>query len=229
MLDRIAAQYHEALAPAIERVWNTEIEDLRTDLRGWLHHAAQNDSDWKPLHFEFAFGLEPRAGRDPASVPQEAALDEGVRLRGSIDLIERHIETGVLRVTDHKTGKPPQRVPLFVGGGRAMQPLLYGLASLQILGAKVEDGRLFYATQRGGYQSIRIELNERSRAFLARVLRNIDGAICSGFLPPAPEKDACGYCDYRLVCGPYEEQRFGRYKSRREQRLEPLFEIRGIA
>jgi RecB family exonuclease len=229
VLDRIAAEYHEALAPAIERVWNAEIEDLRTDLRGWLHHAAQNDSDWEPLYFEFSFGLAPRRGRDPSSAAQEAALDEGVRLRGSIDLIERHVESGVLRVTDHKTGKPPQRVPLFVGGGRAMQPLLYGLASQQILAAKVEDGRLFYATQRGGYQSMRIELNERSRAFLARVLRIIDGAICSGFLPPAPEKDACGYCDYRLVCGPYEEQRFGRYKSRREERLEPLFEIRGMA
>jgi CRISPR/Cas system-associated exonuclease Cas4 (RecB family) len=227
-LDRIAAKHYEALAPAIERVWKSEIEDLRTDLRGWLHHAAQNDSDWEPLHFEFSFGLEQRAGRDPSSTTQQAALDEGVTLRGSIDLIERHVESGILRVTDHKSGKAPERVPLFVGGGRALQPLLYGLAAGQILGAKVESGRLFYATQRGGYQAMRIELNDRSRAFLARALHNIDSAIASGFLPPAPEKDACGHCDYRLVCGPYEEQRFSRYKNRREERLEPLFEIRGM-
>ncbi|HLH41651.1 MAG TPA: PD-(D/E)XK nuclease family protein [Bryobacteraceae bacterium] len=227
-LNRIAAEYYESLAPAIERVWKTEIEDLRTDLRGWLHHAAQNDGDWEPLHFEFSFGLEPRQGRDPSSTAQEAAL-EGVRLKGSIDLIERHADSGVFRVTDHKTGKPPERVPLYVGGGRTLQPLLYGLAVQKIFGAKVEGGRLFYATQRGGYRSIRIELNERSRAFLARALRNIEGAICSGFLPPAPEKDACRYCDYRLACGPYEERRFRRYKDRREQRLEPLFELRGMA
>ena len=75
---------------------------------------------------------------------------------------------------------------------------------------------------------MRIELNDRSRAFLARALHNIDSAIASGFLPPAPEKDACRYCNYRLVCGPYEEQRFSRYKDRREERLEPLFEIRGM-
>ena len=227
-LDHIAAKHYEALAPAIERVWKSEIEDLRTDLRGWLHHAAQNDSDWEPLHFEFSFGLGPRAGRDPSSTVQQAALDEGVTLRGSIDLIERHMESGILRVTDHKSGKAPERVPLFVGGGRALQPLLYGLAAGQILGAKVESGRLFYASQRGGYQAMRIELNDRARGALAAVLRNIDTAIRSGFLPPAPEKDACRYCNYRLVCGPYEEQRFSRYKNRREERLEPLFEIRGM-
>ena len=75
---------------------------------------------------------------------------------------------------------------------------------------------------------MRIELNDRARGALAAVLRNIDTAIRSGFLPPAPEKDACRYCNYRLVCGPYEEQRFSRYKNRREERLEPLFEIRGM-
>src|SRR5262249_37056529 len=95
-LDRIAAQYEELLAPAIPRVWKTEIEDLRTDLRGWLQQVAQNDGDWMPLHFEFSFGLEQRQGRDPASVAEEAVLGEGVRLRGSIDLIERHVKSGVL-------------------------------------------------------------------------------------------------------------------------------------
>ena len=58
------------------------------------------------MHFEFAFGLAPGEGRDPASTAEEADLAEcGVRLRGSIDLVERHITRGVLRVTDHKTGK----------------------------------------------------------------------------------------------------------------------------
>ena len=61
-LDQVAAKYEEELAPAIERVWTTEIEDLRTDLRGWLQHVAVNDDEWKPVHFEFAFGL-PRGFR----------------------------------------------------------------------------------------------------------------------------------------------------------------------
>ena len=180
-------------------------------------------------HSDDSFGLEPRPGHDPASVAEEIALAEGVKLRGSIDLIERHFETGVLRVTDHKTGKAPGNIPLFTGGGRALQPLLYSLAAERIFHAKVEYGRLFYATQRGGYAAMRINADDRGRAFLAQLLRNIDGSISSGFLPPYPEKDACSYCDYRIVCGPYEERRTLREKDARDERLQPLFEIRGSA
>jgi ATP-dependent helicase/nuclease subunit B len=228
VLDRVAAEYREKLAPAIPRVWHTEMEDLRTDLRGWLQQAAQNDNDWQPVHFEFAFGLEPRKGRDASSTATEAVLTEGVRLRGSIDMVERNLFTRTLRVTDHKTGKAPEQVPAYVGGGRFLQPILYALAAEKLLGEKVEAGRLFYATQRGGYQHMLIPAGEASRRFLARLLQNIDGAIASGFLPPAPQKDACSICDYRLVCGPYEEQRFTRNKNRKDERLEPLFEIRSM-
>jgi CRISPR/Cas system-associated exonuclease Cas4 (RecB family) len=228
VLDRIASEYQEALAPAIERVWKSEIEDLRTDLRGWLQQVAQNDTDWLPLYFEFSFGLEQRAGRDPASTGQEAELAEGVRLRGSIDLVERNVNTGVLRVTDHKSGKALDRVPLYVGGGRSLQPLLYGLAAEKVLGAKVESGRLFFATQRGAYHQMGIQITDRARQFLKQLLQDIDGYISSGFLPPVPDKEACSYCDYRLVCGPYEEQRIARFKNRRDERLEGLAEIRGM-
>ncbi len=172
VLHRVAGQYEEDLAPAIPRVWQSEIEDLRTDLRGWLQHIAVNDDDWEPLHFEFAFGLPLDQGRDPASVADPANLSEaGVLLRGAIDLVERNTSTGALRVTDHKTGRPPDS---------------------------------------------------------AKLLANIDGAIAAGFLPPAPQKDACDFCDYRGVCGPYEERRFASVKERRDERLEPLIEIRGM-
>ena len=80
MLDRVAAKYQEKLAPAIPRVWKSEIEDLRTDLRGWLQHVARNDDDWEPVQFELAFGKD-----------QPVALAEGVHLRGRIDLVEKHV------------------------------------------------------------------------------------------------------------------------------------------
>ncbi len=228
VLNQVAAEFADKLAPAIDRVWRTEIEDLRTDLRGWLQHIAVNDEDWIPEHFEFAFGLHPQAGRDSASTTEEAILDEGVRLRGSIDLVERHATRGVLRVTDHKTGKPPENIPAYVGGGLFLQPLLYGLAARRLLDSEVECGRLLYATQRGEYKYVQIPITDRSRAFLAKLLQNIDGSIEQGFLPPAPQKEACGYCDYRPVCGPYEEFRSAK-KDRRDERLEALIEIRGMA
>lgn len=228
VLNQVAAEFADKLAPAIDRVWKTEIEDLRTDMRGWLQHIAMNDEDWIPEHFEFAFGLRSQAGRDAASTTEEAILEEGVRLRGSIDLVERHATRGVMRVTDHKTGKPPENTPAYVGGGLFLQPLLYGLAARRLLDTEVECGRLLYATQRGEYKYAQIPITDRSRAFLAKLLQNIDGSIAQGFLPPAPQKDACGHCDYRPVCGPYEEFRSTK-KNRQDERLEPLIEIRGMA
>ena len=216
VLDRVAATYQEKLAPAIPRVWKSEIEDLRTDLRGWLQHVGRNDDDWEPVKFELAFGDPP------------LALAESVNLRGRIDLVEKHVARDAFRVTDHKTGKPPDTIPRWVGGGRSLQPLLYGLAAEQLLGSAVEAGRLLYATQRGGYTPVEIKLDDRARLFLQKLLGDIDASIESGFLPPAPATDACKMCDYRIVCGPYEERRLGK-KDRHDVRLEPLTEIRGMA
>ena len=32
------------------------------------------------------------------------------------------------------------------------------------------------------------------------------------FLPPAPRQEACTHCDFRPVCGPYEQERWQRDK-----------------
>jgi CRISPR/Cas system-associated exonuclease Cas4 (RecB family) len=109
-----------------------------------------------------------------------------------------------------------------------LQPLLYALAVEQKLGAKVESGRLMYATQRGGYTTVQIALDDRARGFMGKLLANVDGMVASGFLPPVPDKDACEYCDYSVVCGPYEERRLDK-KDRNDERLDPLIEIRGMA
>ncbi len=223
VLDRVAARYEDELAPAIPRVWKSEIENLRTDLRGWLQHVAATESDWLPAYFEFGFGLPPDPDRDPASTAEEALIFDDVRLRGSIDLIERHATRNALRITDHKTGKAPQNRPQYVGGGAMLQPLLYSLAAETLLGESVESGRLFYCTQRGEFSALDISLDDQGRGRLRRILETIDRSISEGFLPAAPQTGACAMCDYTAVCGPYEETRVKRKQS---DRLDPLIEIR---
>ena len=142
--------------------------------------------------------------------------------------MESNTARGTIRVTDHKTGKKPDQIPRWVGGGKSLQPLLYGIAAEKLLDKPVEAGRLLYATQKGGYTPIEMKIDKRARLFLSHLLGRIDGAIADGFLPPFPDKDACGHCDYRISCGPYEELRT-RKKDRRDERLEGLIEIRGMA
>ena len=225
VLDRVAAENEEKLAPAIPRVWRSEIEDLRIDLHGWIQQVAASDDGWVPAHFEFSFGIQPDELRDPHSTEAEAVLDNGVRLRGAIDLIEKHPVRGTLRITDHKTGKPPQELPKYVGGGALLQPLAYAMAAETLLGASAEVSRLSYCTERGGYQEIRFDVTPRHRAFFTHAMSLIDGEIDRGFLPAAPQSGACAMCDYLPVCGPNEERRTAR---KRREPLEALQDLRNI-
>ena len=131
----------------------------------------------------------------------------------------------MLRVVDHKTGKAPQNRPQYVGGGSVLQPLLYSLAAEQLLGQPVESGHLYFCTQRGDFSQFSIPVTEDSRGRLERVLKTIGRFIGDGFLPAAPQRGACSYCDYRPVCGPYEELRTRR---KQPERLEPLIDIRNL-
>jgi CRISPR/Cas system-associated exonuclease Cas4 (RecB family) len=222
VLNRVAAEQAENLAPAIPRVWENEIEDIRTDLRGWVLHAAA-EREWIPTRFEFAFGLtEHTDHRDPDSTSSEAVILDGVRVRGSIDLIERHANRDVLRITDHKTGKQPENSPVHVGGGTVLQPAVYALAAERILNAKVESSRLFYCTQRGDYSEVHVPISDDARRRTAQVFTIIDDAVASGFLPAVPAAGACGFCDYQPVCGPYEEQRTQRKPKNRLDELNVL-------
>ncbi|MBY0504828.1 MAG: PD-(D/E)XK nuclease family protein [Bryobacteraceae bacterium] len=216
ILNQLASGYREQLAPAIPRVWNAEVEEVRTDLRGWLRQVAIAGTDWSPLHAEYAFGL-----KDKSDVPAATILDQYL-LRGSVDLVERHATGNSLRITDHKTGKAPEKVPLYVGGGTVLQPVLYALAMEQLLGRPVESGRLFYCTQRGGYREMTVRLNDQARHHMGRLLSTVEEAVATGFLPAAPAQEACARCDYKPVCGPYEYER----SRRKSARLEPLYEIR---
>src|SRR6185503_8160618 len=119
----------EQLAPAIERVWRDEISAMTRDLKIWIEHLAAEGAEWTPERFEFAFGLDDISGRDEHSTRETAHVGTQFRLRGSIDLIERHRQTGFLRVTDHKTGRNyTERGQTIVHGGRILQPVIYGLA-----------------------------------------------------------------------------------------------------
>ena len=223
VLEGAERDYRDRLAPPIERVWRAEFEGLRGDLRGWLRQVADEEGGWTPIHAELGFGLSRSGERDPKSVPEPAEVQGGARLRGSIDLVEADA-AGRLRVTDHKTGGARHAgTSLVIGGGKVLQPVLYSLAAEAVLEQEVVSGRLSYCTQRGGYSVVSVRLDERSRAAARRMLDTIDGALEQGFLPAAPGKNECRYCDYRPVCGPYEDLRVARKERRR---LEPLHELR---
>jgi ATP-dependent helicase/nuclease subunit B len=206
VLQWVTGRAEAELAPAIPQIWQSGIRSIRADLRGWLQQRASFESDWTPEFYELSFGLNNLEGRHARSQKDPVRLGNGVLLKGSIDLIERHV-TGMVRVVDHKTGRIPEPRPEYLGGGEVLQPILYGLAAEKILGEPISLGRLSYATIAQNYSVIDVPLNEWLRKRGEQVLLGIDKAVRDGFLPAAPRKDGCKRCEYLPVCGPYEEER----------------------
>lgn len=219
----VADEYREKLAPAIPRVWHEEIAVIARDLRGWLRRATEEGGDWIPRYFELSFGLPLSPERDPRSRRDEVLIDGRFRLRGAVDLVEEHRDTGVLRVTDHKTGKDRTTEDLIIGGGATLQPVLYSAAIEEVTGKPVSETRLFFCTTAGGYRVRPVPLLPQARRAGVEALEIIDRAIELGFLAAAPNERACGWCDFRPVCGPHEELRVSRKSA---DPLRDLIELR---
>ncbi len=227
--------YRELLAPAIERVWRDGIAEIERDLDGWLEQLSR-DPDWVPIHFELSFGLA-RSDHDRASLRQAVRLECGVTLRGSIDSVERYqLPHGsavgeqhevTLRATDYKTGRAPDTSALLIRGGKTLQPILYAQALERLFPAdRVGGGRLAFYTRRGDYKQLKVPLNAEARRAAGRVAEVIGGCLTAGFLPAAPERGACERCDFRTVCGPYEELRTAK-KTEPNPHIARLVALRG--
>ncbi|MBI3784421.1 MAG: exodeoxyribonuclease V subunit gamma [Deltaproteobacteria bacterium] len=225
-LDAVAAKFRDDLAPAIARVWHDEINTIRTDLRIWLQRLVDSSGDWEPWRFELGFGLTHRGDQlDPHSIDEASRLPGDFLLRGAVDLVERRHDGKTLRITDYKTGKDHTPAGCVVGGGRVLQPVLYSLAVEAALQQRVSEARLFFCTTAGGFSERFVRVDDDARAAAAQVLKIIDTAIGDGHLPPAPREGSCVRCDYRDVCGPYEEIRAGRKDA---SLLKPLETLRGL-
>src|SRR5262249_24945029 len=109
------------------------------------------------------------------------------------------------------------------GRGEVLQPVLYAQAAEAVLGMPAESARLFYCTERGGYRAVDVPFNDDSKKALDRIVETIDESLAKGFIPAAPREAACTWCDYKVVCGPYEEMRTRR---KPKDRLTALEEIR---
>jgi ATP-dependent helicase/nuclease subunit B len=201
----IAADEAAVNPPAIPRVWQQELNRLHADLRGWLAEYVRIARDWHPVAIEHRF---------------ETTVFDRYKILGAIDVVEQHT-SGLRRVVDHKTGAPPRDKPHYLGKGEVLQPVLYALAAEQELGKPVPTGRLYYATLRGNYQTIDISVNDGARQQIQNLLTQIDDAIDHGEFHTCPRTDACQFCDYTPICGPYEEER-----ARRKPKLHQLEIIR---
>ena len=212
VLEQVAARFADELAPAIERVWHDGVESVRADLREWLRRASEDDSGFVPWRFELSFGLPSRSRRGSRRRRRSRCRSTQGCVCAARSTSSSAAGDGRLRVTDHKTGKERVEAGAVIGGGRTLQPVLYALALEKLFpDATVDSGRLYYCTSAGGFAERDGRRSTTRRARRRGPWRRPSArALDEPFLPAAPDADACRWCDYRPVCGPYEELRVAR-------------------
>ena len=198
------------------------IAGMRADLHEWLRRAADAPPRFVPDRFELSFGLadRDRAFEDPASVDAPVALPVGISLRGSIDLVERDAD-GVLRITDHKTGKV--RATPGPRDRRRRDPAA-GAVRARGGAAARRRGRVDASTtaprrrlQRRRRAARRPRATRRSRSRTPSAARS-----ARVFFPPRRRRTPAAGATHRPICGPHEELR----TSRKSRRLAPLAKLR---
>jgi CRISPR/Cas system-associated exonuclease Cas4 (RecB family) len=104
---------------------------------------------------------------------------------------------------------------------------LYALALQKLFpDAPVHGGRLYYCTFTGGFEPVEVPLDELTRSSVRELSKTIAEAIAQGFIPAAPNRRECTYCDFLPVCGPNEEDRITRKPT---DRLQALTKLRGLS
>ena len=137
-------------------------------------------------------------------------VDGRFPLRGAIDAIDVHRQTGVLRVTDHKTGKDRTKDTLVIGGGSVLQPLVYAAVAETMLGVPVGESRLFFCTSAAGFKQRPVLLDAGREASGDRGAGNHRPRGGARHAGAGPAQGACAWCEFRPVCGPGGEHRVAR-------------------
>jgi ATP-dependent helicase/DNAse subunit B len=177
---------------------------------------GEDESQWKPSHFEIGFGKTPGANSDPLTKHDPFALktrDGDVLFAGRIDRLD--IRDNESRVIDYKSGSPP--TPKKLSSGESLQLAIYAMAVDVFLLPDKPCGEAYF--MRIGQEKRQEALHGKSkkedewpdrrelvRNIVAKCVRGIKGG---SFPPTRSDEGTCKYCPGKGVCR-YEQSRITR-------------------
>jgi ATP-dependent helicase/nuclease subunit B len=189
-------------------LWAAERARLRAELLAALDAETQDADAWVPERFEAAFGVP---WREAAAAALAYRLPDGseLRLRGSIDRIDRSRDGARARVLDYKTGRVRvARTADRLAGGRALQLPIYRLAAEALLAehgapAVVDEAQYYHVIGPDAGTRIRFTRAgwEARRADFDRLLAALVDGIRAGRFFQRPDACARGPCAFDLACG----------------------------
>lgn len=212
VLEELVARRRREIPPPSDGAFRRELRELRRSAAVFLRDEADRAREAEGAGFEVRFGFGDEGGvlGSPDPVAVEVGPAGTLRLRGSIDRVDRRAD-GSYRVWDYKTGgtsRYSRAAPLQEGH---LQWLLYGLALEELLAAAgrsggVSTGGYLFPTTRGHGQRFAYRITPARVQEAGELLERHLGLAAAGLFPHTTEEDHCRYCDYREVCGDPERR-----------------------
>ena len=191
----MAALRHEceaaiAASPGlVASLWRRREMMLAAELDRWFaEDSADFDAGWRPAATELGFGRSDGDG-SVVEIPFEVSTSTGaatVLLAGSIDRLD--VRAGTQRVTDYKTGKPPEAEARPTADdptlrGTRFQLPLYAAAAQSAGRAPVSGARYWYCTERGEFEQISLDITEDVMDRVREDVGHLIDALQRGWFP----------------------------------------------
>ncbi|NBC85595.1 MAG: PD-(D/E)XK nuclease family protein [Bacteroidetes bacterium] len=145
IVDDALEEESERFEPSSEMVLASARRELIQNVRVFFRAEMQRDRSVVPEDFELGFGMEGQEN-NAHPVAELSVGDHTLAIRGTIDRLDRHNETGALSIWDYKTGRAAsydESDPL--QNGKTLQWALYAYALEALTSETVERAGYFFA------------------------------------------------------------------------------------
>lgn len=192
LMDALHTECQEAVAAApglVASLWRRREILLAAELEQWfVEDSADYAQGWAPAATELGFGRQDEEGTR-AEIPFEVTTSRGpasLLLSGSIDRLD--VRGGTQRVTDYKTGAPPNAGERpteddpTMAGTRFQLPL-YAAAAASARAMPVSEVRYWYCTERGEFERIGLPVTEDLMNRVREDVGHLVDALQHGWFP----------------------------------------------
>jgi hypothetical protein len=161
-----------------------DVNQLTEELVRFLREDSVDRAEggWTPVRTEMKF---------------EAEIT-GIRTRGTVDRVDKSVDSSALRVIDYKTGPVKKwKADDPTDGGRRVQWLLYSEAVRQASG-DVPVMALYWGLRDGSRHDL--AYGSDAQVALEGSLATAEAMVEEGLIPVRPSEVNCGFCAYRAIC-----------------------------
>ncbi|RTR28783.1 PD-(D/E)XK nuclease family protein [Robertmurraya yapensis] len=188
----------ELIPPPNERIFAKEVDDILACCSIFLKEEETHSASYKPLHFEYAFGVR---DHDPAVVTLPSG--DTILVAGMIDRMDE-ADSGDYHIIDYKTGSTYSysNKDIFKGG-RQLQHMLYALAieqHLQLESGKVQESAYYFPTVKGMATRVTRKQDDTVRRNGLDILERLIDVLKTGTFTMTDDENDCKFCDFKAVC-----------------------------